>query len=443
MVSTTDPNGNVTQYVYNVEGRQTEVVNALDGATTTTYDAVGNVLSVTDALGWTTSYVYDAMNRKVAEIEPLPQADGQLEGSLESASFVLPGIGWLYVAGGPITTWTYDDDGNVTEVTDPLLHHTWMQYNACNLPFAVTDALGTGPGSPSNATTTTTYDELGDVSSVTDPLGNTTQYVYDDLQRKIEEIDPAVYTSPDAGGALALTTPITYYGYDADGNLQYVTDPRGDVGIDNVHSSQAGAGDPYYTTWYFYDGLDRQTCVVDALACANDINETSDMTPASQPANSTFTTYDALGDVKTTTNANGNTTTYNYDYLGRKTSEVDPLVWATPDAGGAPEQIAPTAYYGYDADGNLKYVTDPRGDYNVDNSGEAGPERSQLHHVVLLRRPEPSGLRGRRPGQFEPVQRDVEPTARFPRQRHVRVLRRRRRRDFDHGPQQEHDLVHV
>ena len=81
------------------------------------------------------------------------------------------------------------------------------------------------------------------------------------------------------------------------------------------------AGDPAHTTWYFYDGLDRQTCVVNPLA---DTTYTSDATPATQPADSEMTQYDALGDVVATTDELGRTTDFVYDNLGRKTDEIDP-----------------------------------------------------------------------------------------------------------------------
>ena len=99
-------------------------------------------------------------------------------------------MGQVILAGGPITTWTYDLNGNVTSETDPLGNTTWTAYNGSNLPISVTDALGWEAGNAQH-TTTTTYTELGEVSTVTDPLGNVTTYLYDDLGRKTEEIDPA------------------------------------------------------------------------------------------------------------------------------------------------------------------------------------------------------------------------------------------------------------
>ena len=145
MVATTDPNGNVTSYVYNLEGRQTETIDALGDTTTTVYDAVGNVLWVTNALGATTFFLYDAMDRRIAEISPLPQA-GEGQGVRVLS---VPGLGQVICGGGPITTWTYDFNGNVTSVTDPLGNTTWTQYNACNLPIAVTDALVRTPATRS------------------------------------------------------------------------------------------------------------------------------------------------------------------------------------------------------------------------------------------------------------------------------------------------------
>ena len=143
MVPTTDPNGNVTQYVYNIDDLQTEVIDALADTTTTVYDAVGNAIATTNALGFTTWFVYDTMDRKIAAISPLPLGEGQGEGNGQEVRVIsVAGEGTLVLAGGPTTTWTYDADGNVTAVTDPLGNTTWTQYNDQNLPVAITDATG-------------------------------------------------------------------------------------------------------------------------------------------------------------------------------------------------------------------------------------------------------------------------------------------------------------
>ena len=125
--------------------------------------------------------------------------------------------------------------------------------------------------------------------------------------------------------------PTTYYGYDTNGNLWYTTSPMG--------TSTPGP----YTTWYFYDGLNRQTCVVDATA---DTTFSSDVTPSSQPADSTMTTYNALGGVASTIDESGNVITYQYDNLGRETAETQ---YSVPDSCFATPSV-PEPGAGYEDD---------------------------------------------------------------------------------------------
>lgn len=333
VVSTTDANGNTTTYAYNLAGQQTAVTDALGDTTTTVYDAVGNVLSVTDALGRMTTFQYDAMNRKTEETDPLPASTA---------------------SSAPQTTWAYDQNGNVTSTTDPNGNTTWTQYNHANLPVAVTDALGAFPGDPQH-TITTTYDILGQVLTTTDQLGRVTTYQYDNLGRKI-----AVYAPDPTTGQDTANSPTTYYGYDADGNLKYVTTPMG-----ATNAGGTGPGDWNYTTWYFYDSLDRQVCVIYPQSTVSE-SWTPSTVPdtislATQPDKSTITTFTALGQVSTVTDQLGNTTSYRYDDLGRKIEELDPSVTVYPVGGGTPETVSPITAYVYDLNGNLLSTTDPDG----------------------------------------------------------------------------------
>ena len=324
----TDPNNNVTQYVYDLRNRLTTTIDALGEATTDWYDAVGNVIFVADALGRVTGTQYDAMNRKIAVTEPKPDATN-------------PG------QPGPTATYRYDLNGSLLSTTDPLGNTTWYQYDALNRQVGVTDALGAYSGDPQH-TTTTTYDQWGRVSAVTDQLGRTTDYVCDNLGRKIEEIDP----DPTTGVVSQNDSqcPKTYYGYDADGNLKYVTDPLGSGKLDTAH-----------TTYYFYDTLNRQVCTIDPLAnktAWNTDTNIPDLAPAYVAGDhSVRTTFDNLGDVKTTRDQLGRVTTYQYDYLGRKTQEIDPAAMSLVN--GTMQSVQATTTYAYDADGNLLSTTDP------------------------------------------------------------------------------------
>ncbi|MCD4825546.1 MAG: cadherin-like domain-containing protein, partial [Phycisphaerae bacterium] len=274
LLSETDPLGNTTSYVYDVQNRRSQTIAPdPDGAgplaapvTQYAYDVVGNQISVTDALGQTTEYQYDALNRQIKAIHPSP--DG-----------VLP---------QPVTEYAYDVSGNLITEKDSLGHETAYTYNQLNRQ---TSAIGTDPdqGGPlTSPVTTYTYDLNGNLISVTDANGNTTDYEYDNLDRKVKAIEP----SPDGSSP----RPATTWGYDAAGNLVQTTDPLGNA------------------TTFEYDALNRQIAVTDALG------------------NSTSTAYDAVSNVITVTDALGNETGFTYDALNRQIAVTDALGNSTSTA---------------------------------------------------------------------------------------------------------------
>ena len=76
--SVTDPDGNVTSYVYDRLSRQIETIDPLYNTSSTVYDADGNMVQTTDADGRTIQYVYDPLNRQVEEdwLSPPPPGEG-------------------------------------------------------------------------------------------------------------------------------------------------------------------------------------------------------------------------------------------------------------------------------------------------------------------------------------------------------------------------------
>ena len=86
----------------------------------------------------------------------------------------------------------------------------------------------------------TAYDADGNVQAVTDPRGFVTTYVYDESDRKTQQI------LPDPDGSGPLTSSTTQYGYDSDSNLTSVKTPN-----------QDGSG--VVETDYGYDALGRKT----------------------------------------------------------------------------------------------------------------------------------------------------------------------------------------
>ena len=176
--------------------------------------------------------------------------------------------------------------------------------------------------------------------TTTDQLGRTTTYQYDNLGRKTATILP-----DPATGKQSANGPTTYYGYDLDGNLKYTTSPS------SSDTPTQGPGDPQNTTWYFYDALNRQTCVIDALAGLSLAAGMAQQPPAS-PRDSLLTAYDAVGDVTSVTDEIGRITQYQYDRLGRMVYQSQPYPTAGP---------WPGTTYTYDAVGNLRSTTDPSG----------------------------------------------------------------------------------
>ena len=191
-------------------------------------------------------------------------------------------------------------------------------YDALDRKTSVTQPDPDGAGPLAAPVTRYGYDADGNVVSVTDPRGGVTTTAYDRAGRKTS------VTQPDPDGAGPLAAPVTTYAYDASGNLTGQTDPLG------------------HTTNFVYDALNRRT-------------ETDQPSPdGAAPRPVTTTGYDLAGHAAAWTDARGFTTNSFYDGLGRKVETDQP----SPD-GAAPR---PVTTYGYDPAGNLLATTDPMGD---------------------------------------------------------------------------------
>ena len=260
-----------------------------------------------------TYYEYDSLNRIIAEYQSPVSYKSRL-------------------IDRPKTTYTYNDVGQLESVTDPEGNETHYRYDTRGRLTHVLDALCTD-SSTSNLTpdhtVVTTYDAVGNVVAVTDQLGNTTNYVYDERGRLLEEILP----DPIAGdGDFERST--TSYSYDENGNLTSFVDAENNE------------------TQYEYDSHNRQTAVIDAYS------------------NSSTTAYDIMGNVASITDKLDNTTNYKYDALGRLIEELLPA----PREG----KVRPKTTYTYDAMGNLLSVTDANS-----NAGEYDDASVANDHLVL------------------------------------------------------------
>lgn len=284
---------------------------------TETYElnAFGDRVSVTNKIGGVTTYVYDKRGLKVSETLPVTSA-GNPAGGLVVNTFTYDGRGNLTktveasnLAEARTTNYLYDKLDRLTRRTGDV-----VQVVSTNL----TSVVDTTPME------TIAYDRRGNVIE-TNAFGARTLFYYDDLNRKIAEVD--------AAGTLRTWT------YDASGNA--VSGRVYDAAI--VLPATAGGTAPapgapntYRETLYAYDLNNRltQTTIVGVLIGQQGATYTSSVTSIV-----TRIEYDAAGNVVRQIDARGNSAYAFYDKLGRQVAAVDAEGYAT--------------FYTRDAEGNV------------------------------------------------------------------------------------------
>ena len=271
LTSVTDPNGNVTSYVYDDFGRMLSQTSPVTGTTSYRYDLAGNLVSTTDANGATTVRTYDQLNRVLAasstctgltEEDVFYTYDSAPEGGFgvgRLSELDSPALSTIYTYerhglltatddGDFVTTFGYDADGNRTSLGYPSGQVVSYSYDfagravsassvsssfvtaASYLPYGPLASLTYGNGTtktmqydaryrPTENKLTTASAVIADYVYQNDGVGNITQihdavnatynrdFGYDDLNR---------LTTANSGASLWGTGS---YEYDAMGNM--------------------------------------------------------------------------------------------------------------------------------------------------------------------------------------------------------------------------------
>ena len=308
--------GELTSYDYDGVG-QLKKVTLPDGSFLSyTYDAAHRLTAIQDNLGNLITYTLDAMGNRTQE-----QVFDPANTLAQTRSRVYSNLNRLFQelgAVGQTTEYTYDDQGNVTSVKDPLLKVTSNQYDALNRLKQVTQ--------PGSVVTQYAYNGLDALTQVTDPRGLVTGYTVDGLGNL------TLQASPDTGN--------TQNTYDAAGNLLTQTDAKSQV------------------TTYAYDALNRVTLITfndgskQAYAYdqgANGIGRLSSITETDAANVQTSLiqyAYDQHGRVDTQTHTFGGTSYvvgFDYDSFGRLSGMAYPS--------------GRTVTYGFDALGRVNAVS--------------------------------------------------------------------------------------
>lgn len=333
------------------------------GATITTYNASGQVVQVTNPLGGITFSAYDADSNLFCSVAPYEAAQGVTCPSSEPTT--PPAVGSDPYLGATITT--YDANGQVVQVTNPLGGITLTTYDGAGNASSTTVESNSATSAP-NVMTSYTYDQDDRVTSATvdegsslasttlenyDPDGNVycsvsaNAYAQNALAYQCPAWQSSWITSPPSPSSLYSTTPsstqannVTTDFYDADGNLLQSTNP-------DVHTSIS-----------VYDGDGRAYCTADPLNVASWLGAnpsstypylcpaTPPSTPPSTGSNPGYDTsiYDAAGNVLSSTNQLGDSTTYTYDAADNVLTTTDPR-----------GEITTNCYYDEDASGQCAH----------------------------------------------------------------------------------------
>ncbi|MHB1260034.1 MAG: hypothetical protein ACYCY4_16990, partial [Thiobacillus sp.] len=232
--------------VYDDQGRETRGIDGDWQVVQREYDAVDRVKRATDALGHWRDYSFDANGNLINEA--LTVANARVDSRVAVYDDADRQVQVIDAAGNA-TRMEYDPAGNLARITDPDGYSATMEYDANNHVVAAADKEGNaivssldldgkprnvvdpngstqnfvyyGPEKngrlkqsldPAGRTTTYDYDAHGNAISVTDNLGHTAQTVYDELDRPVKSVGPAV--AADGGRA-----PLTCNKYDTLGRM--------------------------------------------------------------------------------------------------------------------------------------------------------------------------------------------------------------------------------
>ena len=218
---------------------------------------------------------------------------------------------------GQITYYTFDSNGNVLRrriLTAPPETFTW---NSNDLKLSDTNAYGQTESYLYNDTVNVVPN--GNVTKFTDRQGNVTDYTY------TTDSNPSTVTRESDGA----TQHYSYYGdgsleqsVDFSGNVTNYTYPSPDRGLPLSVIAPNGNLTGNYKTWYAYNDAGQTTDTYSPVSTTGAQPNSSDY--ASLGYIQTSSSYDARGDLTSSTDGNGNTATYTYSTLGRLLTETQP-----------------------------------------------------------------------------------------------------------------------
>lgn len=298
------PGSNSTTTYYSYDPATLMVASIIDTENHTssyTYDARGNLIRMIDALGNVTTYTYEPVFNQITSMtdpnDRMTRYTYDLKGNLIRETDTL----------GNTQESTYDSHGNILVAKDENGNLTQNVYDSFGNLMMVTEAVGT----PVQRTTSFVYDIVGNERTRIDANAHPTMFIYDHMDRLIQEIDASNKVTQTFYNGMGNRTKTidrngnpTLYQFDLRQRLVQTIDALGQMitetydGNNNQISTTDRNG---RITRIEYDARNRPFRITDALN------------------NQTTRTYDGVGNVLTETDANRHVTRYAYDANNRRT----------------------------------------------------------------------------------------------------------------------------
>jgi RHS repeat-associated protein len=312
LCSATDPGGLETSYTYDSGNSSSDFVYDLlsetppggSGVTTNVYNTSGQVDQQTDPAGQVITLAYAGTNSSVAggTVTVTTYPDGTGSGKPQDQ-----------------TVYQYSSNVMVGETTgsngaDPSTS-MFVRDPVSLQPLSTIDGDGNASGTNYQTYSGTGGTALssGNVLSSTDAVGNTILYAYNSFNQAWCTVDPADYangarcpsTAPASPPSPGVSDPypgVSLSFYNSSGQLTAQTDALGNTTTYSLTSGVTGVpnGLPY--------------CAVDPVDYQKSV--TCPAYGAAHVTGTTTATYDSAGDKTSSTDADGNTTSYVYNAVG-------------------------------------------------------------------------------------------------------------------------------
>ena len=225
LATLTDPNGNVTTWNHDLEGRVTSKVFADSSTITFGFETTTSRLhSVTDAIGSSSTYAYNLDNTisgvtysAASGVSTTSNVSYNYDSVYNRLTSMVDGTGTTSYTYNPITGSTTTGAGQLASISVPIAS------SAATVTYAY-DELGRVTGRDVDHATTgandtsTTYDTLGRVTGITNALGAFT-YGYVDTTSRLSSV-----TYPSGTG---MSTSYSYFGNTGDQRLETLQNLKG------------------------------------------------------------------------------------------------------------------------------------------------------------------------------------------------------------------------